>query len=344
MQNIIEENKTFVAIKKIAILCSAVKREYFNTEAEYITEKDAERDAEVIASYLKNLGFDAYIIPADDDFQQKIKKIKPDMVFNLVGSVRGVDRLAATIPSILEFLGIPFTGAGIFCETLSYNKFLTAELLKSVSVVVPNSQLFSDYKDELSFGLKFPLISKLNEIHGAVNMDKDAISFDEKHLRNRVKFLIETYRQPVLVQEFVAGRELTAIVLEGGDENVFAAEKVFDKDTGDFSFATFDDQWADGNGFHYEKYEDEKLKNLARKAFAISKMHDYAKFDIRLNRAGNYFFIDSNSNPAFGPKELDCAISNVLHLYGVSFNTILERIILNVLKRFSFFRQHTKIS
>lgn len=329
MQNILKE------IKNIAVLYSAVKREYFNTEAEYITEKDAESDAEKVMSYLKNLGFDAYIIPADNDFQKKIKEKCPDLVFNLVGSVRGVDRLAATIPSILEFLEIPFTGAGIFCETLSYNKFLTAELLKSVNVPVPNSQLFSDYKDKLNPSLKFPSISKLNEIHGAVNMGNDAISFDEKHLRNRIKFLIETYYQPIFVQEFIAGRELTAIVLEGGDENVFAAEKVFDKNAGDLSFATFDDQWADGNGFHYEKYEDKKLKNLARKAFAISKMHDYAKFDIRLDVNKNYFFVDSNSNPAFGPKESDCAISNVLDLYGISFPKILEKIILNAVKRFS---------
>ncbi|KKP27193.1 MAG: hypothetical protein UR16_C0006G0082, partial [Candidatus Woesebacteria bacterium GW2011_GWB1_31_29] len=45
-----------------------------------------------------------------------------------------------------------------------------------------------------------------------------------------------------------------------------------------------------------------------------------------------YYFIDSNSNPAFGPKELDVAMSNILDLYGISFTMILKRLILNTMR------------
>ena len=61
-------------------------------------------------------------------------------------------------------------------------------------------------------------------------------------------------------------------------------------------------------------------------------MADYGKFDIRLDASGRYYFIDCNSNPAFGPKELDVAIANILDLYDVSFYDILKRLLLNTLR------------
>jgi D-alanine-D-alanine ligase-like ATP-grasp enzyme len=56
-------------------------------------------------------------------------------------------------------------------------------------------------------------------------------------------------------------------------------------------------------------------------------MAGYAKFDVRLDQSGRYFFIDTNCNPAMGPKEADVAISLILDLYGVSFHEILKWLI-----------------
>ncbi len=68
------------------------------------------------------------------------------------------------------------------------------------------------------------------------------------------------------------------------------------------------------------------------KGFKISRMADYGKFDIRLDSSGRYYFIDCNSNPAFGPKECGCAISYILDLYEISFSDILKRLIVNTLR------------
>jgi len=61
-------------------------------------------------------------------------------------------------------------------------------------------------------------------------------------------------------------------------------------------------------------------------------MSDYGKFDVRLDQSGRYYFVDSNSNPAFGPRELDCALANILDIYGISFNEILKRLLLNTMR------------
>lgn len=319
--------------KFVGLIHSEVKREYFPTEAQYITEKDAERDAEVIARYLEKMGIKVKLYPGRPELTQQMVKERPDMVFNLVGSINGQEYLTATIPGIMEAVDIPYTGAGMLGESLGYNKYLVKRLLQSNGVPTPHCQLFPLSTTPLSSDMRFPLITKLNEIHGAVEITKDAISMDERHLRERIKHLIHTYQQPVIAEEFVAGREYTAIVLEGLNTKVYLAEKVFPEINNPMQFATFEAQWVtDGESFHYEKVSDPILSELVKKAFNICKMADYAKFDIRVDQARRYYFVDSNSNPAFGPKELDVALATILDMYDVSFAEILKRLMANTMR------------
>ena len=332
-----ETNKTpgtngYEMPKKVAILYSDVKREYFPTEAQYLTEKDALHDAKVISSYLEKLKISVELLPGNELLPETLRKKRPDMVLNLVGSVKGNEYLSSTIPGVLEILDIPYTGAGILGESLAYNKFLVKKILQQNGVPVPNYQLFNTPNDLIDPTLRFPLISKLNEIHGSVEITKNSVSESEKELRERLKFLIYTYEQPVIVEEFIVGREITAILLEGLNKKVYLGEKVFHNTGAKYVFASFESQWGEKQLYHYQKYSDKLLREYVRKAFEITRMADYAKFDVRLDSSGRYYFIDSNSNPAFGPKELDVALSNILDFYGISFQEILKRLLLNTMR------------
>jgi len=320
--------------RTVGITYSDVHREDFPTEAQYITEKDAEEDAGHIGDYLTSLGITVQLHPGSADLPERLRQGGPDMVLNLVDSVKGDESLASAIPGVLELLGIPYTGAGILGLSLDTNKFVIKKLFQQNGVPVPYFQLFNTPGDRLDPLLRFPLISKLNSIHGSVEITQDAVSEDEKHLRRRLRYLIRTYKQPVLVEEFISGREVTAIVLQDGKKKVYLAEKVFTHPEGRYVFLTFEDQWlTEGNaGFHYAPYDDPVLKKYVRKAFAVARMADYGKFDIRVDQSGRYYFIDSNCNPAFGPVEQDVAISVILDMHGISFYEILRRLLLNTVR------------
>lgn len=323
--------------KTVAIVISDVKREYFPTEAQYITEKDAKKDAKIISKYFVRLGIKPRIYPANSFLGQRLKRDKPDMVLNLVGSVKGEEYLAASIPGVMELLEIPYTGTGILGESLSYNKFLVKKLLQQHGIPVPHYQLINKYSERLDPTLRFPLISKLNEVHGSVEITKEAISENEKHLRDRLKFLIKTYNQSVLVEEFIVGREITALIVESMHKKVYLAERIFH--TNDkYVIASYDIQWRDKKykKSHYEKFNDSVLTEYVKKAFDVTRMEDYGKFDVRLDGSGRYYFIDSNSNPYFGPVELQADISLVLKMYGVSFLEILKRLIDNTMRQYEF--------
>ena len=320
--------------KKVGIIYSDVLREYFPTEAQYITEKDAEQDARLIAEYLATLGISVSLHPGNAELPGRLRKNKPDMVINLVDSVKGVESRASAIPGVLELLDIPYTGADILGLSLDTNKFLIKKLLQQNGIPVPYYQLFNSPDDLLDPILRFPLISKLNAIHGSVEITRDAVSENEKHLRKRIRYLIRTYKQPVLVEEFISGREITAILLHEKKKKVYLAEKLFTRHEDKYVFLTFEDQWLSeaNTAFHYTKYHDPLLAEYVKKTFNVSKMADYAKFDVRLDQSGRYFFIDTNCNPALGPKEQDVALSVILDLYGISFYEILKQLILNTVR------------
>lgn len=320
--------------QKVLIAYSDVKRKYFPTKDQYLTEKSAKKDAQIVARYLKSLGVSPFILPGNSTLGGKIKKLKPEMVINLVDSVRGSEYLSSSIPGVFELLEVPYTGTDVLGKALDTNKFLIKKLLQQNGIPVPHYQLMNSERDFLDPTLRFPLISKLNEIHGGVEITREAISENEKHLRTRLKYLISTYNQSVLVEEFIVGREITAILLEGLNKKVYLAERVFEKTEEKYLFVTFADQWLE-KGYQssrYQKYSDPVLREYIKRAFDVTKMYDYGKFDIRFDQSGRYFFIDANSNPAFGPKECDVALSTILDLYEISFQEILKRLLLNTMR------------
>ncbi len=317
--------------EKVTILYSDVQRSYFPSEELYITELGAEQDAVLIAEILESMGIEVSLYPGDAQLPVRLHQEKPGMVINLVDSVQGLESRASSIPGILELLEIPYTGANILGMSLDTNKFLIMKLLQQNGIPVPNFQLFNTPKDFLDPGIRFPLISKLNAVHGSVEITQEAVSENEKQLRKRVRRLMSIYKQPVLVEEFINGREITAIVLHEKKKKVYLAEKVFHHPDQKYVFLTFQDQWLSeaNSAFHYEKFTDPLLSEYVRKAFDVSSMADYAKFDVRLDQSGRYYFIDSNCNPAMGPKEQDVALSVILDLYGISFPDILKQLIRN---------------
>jgi len=317
--------------RKAAILFSDAKREYFPTHQQYFSELEVKERAESIAAILQKTGISIKLIPGDNSVSDRLKAFKPDLVFNLVDSVYGKEYLSATIPATLELLQIPYTGSGMMGQVINSNKYFTKDLLEQYGITTPKYQLIKSVSDEIDPILDYPLIAKLNEVHGSVEIDDSAVCEDERNLNKRISYLMETYQQPVLVEEFVVGREITVLVVEGSNTKVYAGEKIFaNKSDRKYQIVSFDDNYSD-NSIFYEKYElPLRVKEAVKTAFNILKMEDYAKFDFRLDASGRHYLIDCNSNPALGPNNV-AAIGSVLQMYGVSFETLLRRLINNTL-------------
>lgn len=318
--------------EKLAIIYSDVRREYFKTEDTYLSEEGADLYANDIAQYVLRMGIDVVCFACDEQIADNLKKYKPNMVLNLVDSVRGQSNLGSSIIGLLEILNIPYTGAGTLGWSIGTNKFVMYQLMRSNGIPVPNHQLITNYNDMIDPILRYPLFPKLNVEHSSIGIDENSVCENERQLKLKLKYLIEKFKQPVLVDEFIAGIEVTSAILDSVNTKVYSVQRKTGSDTRE-DVMTFDKKWKNWENIEYVKYDAPNLKEYVKKTFDVLKMSDYARIDIRIDASGRFYFIDPNANPFFGPiKETHSTYSIILDMYGIDFTETLKRIFINTLK------------
>jgi len=316
---------------KIAIIYTDVKRKYFENKEDFITEEHADLYANDIAAYVSKLKISVETFPCDDNIAFNLKKYKPDMAINLVDSIRGKSWLGSSIIGLLEILNIPYTGAGALGWSIGSNKFVMYKLMETNGIPVPNHQLMSNHFEMVNPTLRYPLFPKLNIEHSSIGIDENSICENERKLRAKLKDLFKKHKQDVLVDEFIAGIEVTSAVLDGINTKVYTVQRKTMGDTKE-DVMTFEKKWKNWENIEYVKYDAPKLKEYVKKTFDILKMSDYARIDTRIDASGRLYVIDPNCNPFFGPaKETHATYSIILDMYGIDFIETLKRIISNTI-------------
>lgn len=327
--------------KKVAILYTDEKREYFSTEEEFYTVSGSLDEAKAFGPVLQSLGVEPCFIVGDHNIAKQLEINKPDMAINLVTTVKGYDYLGATIPATLELLEIPYTGADILGFSLGCNKYLTYALMDQHGIPVPGFQLLTDISTPIDKKLKYPLILKLNEEHSNVEIKQESVVENEKQLRKRQRYLVKNYDQDVLVSEFIDGREFAAFIFKSTNKKTYIMERHIHlpNNKTKYQFMDYNLVWHESSNrkhLDYSKYKDTKLEKLVKKAFDVVRMDDYGKFDIRMDKKGNYFFIDANANCHFGPPDWGCEMTLTLKKFGVPFKTVLHRLMLNTMHEWGY--------
>jgi len=317
------------------ILYSEAKREDFSTQALYETEVEVYPRSKIVKKEIEKLGYKVFLLPGNKHLIQHLGKIKPDIVFNLVDSLYGREELCSVIPALLEAERIPYTGAGIDGMSLNMNKYLTKIYLKQSGLPVPKFQFFEKHSDTLLKSFNFPLITKLNRFHGSVEIDQKAVVEDESQLRQRLKYLLSRYKGGVLVEEYIKGKEITAMIVDKQKKPlILAEERIFFKKK-KYQLFGFEEAWSDEEVYDCVKYMlPQKVKKDIRYAFDLLQMRDYGRFEIIFDKRNRHFFIDVNTNPAFGPWEAGEAFGYLLHINKISFTRVAQSIIENAKKRF----------
>lgn len=324
---------------KIAIVRTDVQRKDFITEEAFIAEQEViARAGQVADTIFQEFGIRTEIFPADNDLFANLRSYKPDLCINFVDTVKGQGALAAGVPGVFDILELPYVGAGTLSLSLNTNKYLTKTLLEAWDIPTPRYQIIRTPGQEIEYDFRYPLIAKLNEEHGSVAIHDDSVVTNEKELRVKVKWLLETYKQPVLLEEFVdAATEITGLVLEGKNTNIFLAERAFEKPADSrFKLLSFETKWATDLGM-VEPVEYQKITSLSKQtiqaikrdlkqAFDILRMDDIGRFDIMIDQYENYYFVDCNANPSLGPESSAARASSVS---GTTFVQIMKHLLLH---------------
>jgi len=318
-------------IKRVTVAYSHVEREWFPTQDAYEAEVEVEERAAEVVEKVKELGIEVNGQAGNQYFLTNLLVDQPDVVVNLVDTLKGKDRLQTSVPAALELSNIPYTGAGMEGLVIGNNRNLTKRLLMAYDIPTPSFQYIRRSGTEVQPDLGLPLIVKLNESGGSVGIDNKAVKDTFKEAQKKVDDMISTYRAPVIVERFVAGPEITVCVFDDGQKNhVFMAEKIFRKKPDGKYYFTSIESYEDAKAYKYKHVEEplrSKIEKLAVRAFNGLSHKDYAKFDLRMDESTNTpYFTDSNPNTAFGP-DMGLPFTEVAALHGISFKDLLQSLL-----------------
>lgn len=311
-----------------------LKRGYSKEEA---AEFDGEDTIEAIDSNLTELGFNTSRI---GNIWQLVKRISEgerwDIVFNICEGLHGTGR-EAQVPALLEAYSIPFVFSGPVPLTVTLHKALTKRIVRDAGIATPDFHVVYEKADINSVNLPFPLFAKPLAEGTGKGIDGKSIIRNDEELMQSCIYLLEKFRQPVLVEEFLPGREFTAGVTGTGIEAEITGvmEVVLnaraEKDV--YSYAN-KDEYEDRVTYHKTGGElAEILKEVALRSYRLLECLDAGRVDVRMDANGIPNFIEINPLAGMNPIHSDLPI--LCRMHGISYKQLMERIMRSALKRYN---------
>lgn len=175
-------------------------------------ELDSDRTVKAISAALEQAGHEVTFLEGYVTLCHRLKPGDFDIAFNICEGHQGEAR-ESHVPAILEMLGIPYTGSKVLCLALTLDKPMAKRVLAFHGLPTPRFQVFEDPEAAVDPLLSYPLFAKPAGEGTGKGITGDSVVRNEKELRRQLRWLIETYRQPALVEHYVEGREITVGVL-----------------------------------------------------------------------------------------------------------------------------------
>jgi D-alanine-D-alanine ligase len=293
-------------------------------------------------------GHQTVFMQADEDLPYALKEEKPDICFNIAEGLGG-DAREAQIPALLEMLRIPYTGSRVLANGISLDKTLTKRIWRDRRLPVAPFQEFNTGDEPLRTDLEFPLFVKPAREGTGMGVDMKAIVNNEKELRERAEYIINTYQQPALVETFLPGREFTVGILGRADAKLYSRHPEWYEKDGFHRFPILElDMTRSVTPLVYSKESkskevgeegapgyvcpaevepelEKKLKYYALRAHLLLGALDVSRTDIRLDDQGNPRVMEINTLPGLTPEYSD------LCLQGKAEGMRYEDLILDIL-------------
>ena len=300
---------------------------------------------EAIANALREEGYEVDLLNINEDIQVLIDLLKnnpPDVAFNLIEFYRDDPALEHLVAGLYALYGVKFTGAGPFTLALCQRKGMTKQLLLANNVPTPRYKLLSEPKMPGRHGLRYPLIIKPAREDASSGVEKGSVVYNFEQLKERVTKTFEGYDPPILVEEFIEGREFHVSVLGNDPPEVLPIiEFDFSELPSDHpKIISYDAKWNPlEETFHrvhalcpakLTKRLEKKVKSISLEAYKITGCHDYARLDLRITEDNKVFVLEVNPNPDLteGVSFMDSA-----EHYDLSFGETLAKIVECALSR-----------
>jgi len=325
-------------MSKIKIGLLSKKRGNFKIQEKFVGKDNvADETYKEVAHHKKALidaGYEVCIIRYGRSFIKDLEDSKVDLVFNISSMAEA---------AILEELEIPFAGSDTIGIAIAVNKALTKAIWKSKGLqtapfhIASSVEDCSIFKDDPPFD--YPLFIKPVAGRGSAGINEDSVIVNHEQLIKGVEEILNTIRQPVLIEKFLKGTEITiGLIGNGNDIKILPPLEISFNRAG--SFLTFDKKEIDDDTFHCPaRLKDEdiyKIKEFAKIAYQAIGSKDYGRIDTVLTSEGP-FLVEINSFPGLmcTPKEKPHSYIGFMAVAdNMSSSDLIDEIIRSALKRY----------
>jgi len=296
-------------------------------------------------------GHSVQMLPVDDEVAPLVHVLNaaaPDLVFNLAESFGGKSALESNVAALLNLLGLRYTGSSPAGLLLAGDKSLTKKVLSFHGIRTP--EFATVFRGALDWAgdIAFPLIVKPPQEDASLGIRSNSVVHDLRELFTRIDALQSEFQQPVLVEEFVDGREFYVGVL--GNANVRALP-VMELDFSGFPagvprIASWEAKWGDDGAGSGEQFAGTKsifpvdvapelatrMQEVAVEAFNALRLRDYARIDLRVTDEEDIFVIEVNPNCYL---ERESEFARAAAEGGLVYDALIARILELALARYS---------
>jgi D-alanine-D-alanine ligase len=258
-------------------------------------ELDHPRNVQAYVSALEQNGHIVMALEGGLDMIERLLAFQPDLCFNTCEGYQG-DSRESQVPAILEALGMRYTAAAVLGTAVTLDKSMTKRVLRGSGLPTPAWQTFRAADEPLDASLHFPLFVKPAREGTGIGITPNSLVHDEVALRQQLANMIEMYHQPVLVERYVPGRDITAGLV--GDLHKGIADVYFfplaevdysgyPPGTEQFYSARLKVDWADlyrGKcPAPLSPAQADEIRRLAWEAARVTECYDVARVDFRLD-------------------------------------------------------------
>lgn len=328
----------------ISVLYNKPTHRFSDTSKNVEAEEDTQESAEEVLEALEEKKYTVALVPiTEDTIPETVNALSDsDLVFNLI-EWTGVDaHYASDVYDLFAKKKIKYTGATKESYFLSCDKVAMKKRLDKGGFATARWQAFETGDEPIRDDLIFPVIVKVSLEHSSVGLSKEAIIEDPEKLQKFVKKQIKKFKQPVLAEQFLTGREFQVTLLDTKKGLIVLppSEVVYYKGT-DVPFLTYESRWnADHPDFDNSTVVIAKLspemtkeiEEMSKQAFISMGYRDYARFDVRC-LGDQPMFLEVNSNPGLSD-DPQYGMTVSYKSVGMTFADVIEEIVESARRRY----------
>lgn len=314
-------------------------------------EWDSAETIDAVASALSTYG-DVIRLEAADDFPERLRAERPDIVFNIAEGLYGPNR-EAHVPAICEFFNVPYSGSDPFTLSLCLHKARTKEVLTAHGIpnapfTLVESTTALDAWLERSTSLRFPLFLKPVQEGSSKGITEKNLVRTRDELATQARYLLDTYAQPVIAEAFLPGAEFTCGVLgNGATARVLpiVAMNFASLPAGALPIYGFEAKWIWDQPdqpldiFQCPAPIDRRLQlgieDVVLRAYRALGCRDWSRIDVRLDADGVPNVVEVNPLPGILPNPEDnSCLPKAARAAGLSYDRLIQSALLAAAGRY----------